>query len=294
MSDLPALVPNDRRPAIFLVRGVEVILDSDLAAALGLETKRLNERIERHADLVDDRHCFYLTQDEFAALRSQIATSKPGRGGRQYAPRVFTERGVARVTTFVNTPEALRAADLIIDTFLMVHGRVAAGERQVTIEHASRYHLDEEGARQSRDLRKKLMSALSRLLDTVIDIRTSQTIGETAQDLTAGALAHLRERLREKGLENLKLEAETRRILAEAEKIAAEARRTDAEVEGIQLDNLTKRVDMVRKLIELQRDLEPNQLVQLLDRFEDGQLHALGEPETADPARLPAPRRKTP
>ena len=287
-----APVPLDRRPPIFRIRGVEVILDSDLAAALGLETKRLNERIARNADLVDERHCFQLSPQEFAALRSQIATSSPERGGRRYPPRVFTQRGVARVTTFVNTPEALRAADLIIDTFLLVQQQAASGRRQVTIEQPSRYHLGDEIAEQSQKLRKKLLSALDRLLDTVIDIRTQQSVAATAKDLTAGALEHLRERLREKGLENLKLEAETRRILAEAEKIAADVRRTDAEAEGIHLDNLTKRIAMVRQLIDLQRELEPNQLVQLLDHFESD---APLELDTALPSvsgRLPAPRRE--
>jgi hypothetical protein len=271
MSDKHSLVPIDRRPPIFRIRGVEVILDSDLASALGLETKRLNERIRRNADLVDDRHCFLLTQEEFTALRSQIATSSPERGGRRYPPRVFTQRGVARVTTFVNTVEALRAADLIIDTFLLVQQQAASGRRRITIEHPSRYHLAEEIAEQSRKLRKRLIQALDRLLDTVIDYRTNLTVAATAKDLTAGALEHIRERLREKGLENLKLEAETKRVLAEAEKIAADVRRTDAETEGIHLDNLTKRIAMVRQLIGLQRELEPTQLVQLLDNFETGQ-----------------------
>src|ERR1700757_57146 len=171
MSDEASAVPR-QRPPIFKIRGVEVILDSDLADALGSETKRLNERIARNEDLVDERHCFVLTQEEFAGLRSQIVTSNPERGGRRYPPRVFTERGVARVTTFINTPEALRAADLIIDTFINVQKQVAAGRRQIQIEHPSRYHADAETEAESRTLRKKLIKALSGLLDTVIDIRT--------------------------------------------------------------------------------------------------------------------------
>ena len=270
MSDKMSFVPT-HRPPIFRIRGVEVILDSDLALALGLETKRLNERIARNEDLVDDRHCFALTQEEFADLRSQIATSNPERGGRRYPPRVFTERGVARVTTFINTPEALRASDLIIDTFINVQKQVAAGRRQVTIPNPARYHADAETETENRKLRKRLIKALSSLLDTVIDIRTQQTVSTTAKDLTAGALENIRERLKEKGLENLKLEAETKRILAEAEKIAAEVRRTDAETEGIHLDNLTRRIMMVRQLISLQQELETPQLVQLLDHFEAGQ-----------------------
>ncbi len=289
MSDQTPLMPFDRRPAIFHIRGVAVILDSDLATALGMETKRLNERIQRNAALVDDRHCFVLTAEEFAGLRSQIATSNSDRGGRRHPPRVFTERGIARVPSFLNTPEAHRITDLIIDTFLMVQKQVAAGQRLVAIDHASRYHVDQETAAQGRTLRRRLIKALESLLDTVIDFRTNQTVATTAKDLTAGALENIRERLREKGLENLKLEAETRRILAEAEKIAADVRRADAEIEGLRLDNLTKRIGMVRQLIELQRDLEPAHVVQLLDTFETGRMAGMIETETGRPALLAAP-----
>lgn len=54
-------------PAIYRVRGIPVMLDADLAAALGMETKRFNEAIRRHADLIDDRHLFQLTKAEFEA-----------------------------------------------------------------------------------------------------------------------------------------------------------------------------------------------------------------------------------
>lgn len=292
MNDRTALTPAGARPRIFRVRGVDVILDSELALALGMETKRLNERIERNADLVDDRHCFVLTPDEFAALRSQIATSNEGRGGRRHPPRVFTQRGIARVPSFVNTPEAHRVTDLIIDTFLMVQKQIAAGRRQVAIPNAARYHVDRDLAEQSRKLRAKLVKALDGLLDTVIDYRTNQTVAATAKDLTAGALEAIRERLREKGLENLKLEAETRKILAEAEKIAADVRRADAETEGLHLANLTKRIDLVRQLIDMQREMEPAHVVQLLDDFETGDAAERIGIARGRPAALPAPGRE--
>lgn len=290
MTDDQSLVTLQGRPTIYRVRGIDVILDSDLATALGMTTKRLNERIRRNADLVDHRHCFHLTEEEFTALRSQIATSKKGRGGRQYVPRVFTARGVARVPAFINTAEARRATDLIIDTFLMVQQQIAAGRRSIEIAQPSRYHLGDDIAAQAQALRKRLLKALDSLLDTVIDIRTKQTVHETAKDLTAGLLEHARERLREKGLENLKLEAETRLVLAEAEKVAAAVRRSDAEVEGLHLDNLTKRIGIVRELIVLQRELEPNQVVQLLDGFETGRPIDLPQPSRPSAPRwLPAP-----
>lgn len=100
------------------------------------------------------------------------------------------------------------------------------------------------------------------MLDTVIDMRTGDTVGDTAKDLTSRALENLRDRLREKGLENLKLEAEIRLILQEAEKVAAE-------VEGRKLDNLEKRIGLVQKLIGMHRDMAPVPLIEILNRFEE-------------------------
>ena len=119
VEQIPATLAPDG-PPVYVARGEQVMLDSDVAIAFGTTTKRLNQTIRRNADLVDDRHCFYIADEEFDILRSQIVTAKPNSGRRRSAPRVFTARGIARVSTFINTHEALRAADLIVDTFVMV------------------------------------------------------------------------------------------------------------------------------------------------------------------------------
>ena len=165
------------------------------------------------------------------------------------------------MTTFISTPEAIRAADLIIDTFLSVQKQVAAGHRAVAVPDPDRYRPDPDTIEQSRELGGKLMKALNGLLDTVIDIRTGDTLAEAAKDMTSRALENLRERLREKGLENMKLEAEVQLILREAEKVAAE-------VEGKKLENLEKRIDLVQKLIAMHRKVAPLELIGLLDRFD--------------------------
>src|SRR5215470_16562848 len=80
---------------IFAVRGRQVMLDEDLADLYGVETKRLIEQVKRNLDRFPDDFMFQLNKDEAEALRSQSATSNDGRGGRRYAPYVFTEQGVA-------------------------------------------------------------------------------------------------------------------------------------------------------------------------------------------------------
>jgi len=76
---------------IVTIRGEKVIIDSDLAALYGVETRRLNEQVRRNKDKFPDDFMFQLTKEEFDILKSQIATSSFGWGGRRKPPLVFTE-----------------------------------------------------------------------------------------------------------------------------------------------------------------------------------------------------------
>jgi len=77
---------------IYTIRGVRVILDSDLAALYGVPTKRLNEQYRRNRKRFPEDFAFQLTVKETNSLRSQIATST-SHGGRRYRPYAFTEHG---------------------------------------------------------------------------------------------------------------------------------------------------------------------------------------------------------
>ena len=70
-----------------------MILDSDLAALYDVETRRLNEQVRRNIDKFPEDFMFQLTKEEFKNLKSQIATSSSGWGGRRKLPFVFTEHG---------------------------------------------------------------------------------------------------------------------------------------------------------------------------------------------------------
>ena len=85
------LVPSERiERLILLIHGHKVMLDSDLAELYGVTTKRLNEQVRRNLSRFPDDFIFQLTESETHLLRSQIATSKEGRGGRRYLPYAFT------------------------------------------------------------------------------------------------------------------------------------------------------------------------------------------------------------
>ncbi len=88
---------------IFHIRGQKVMLDIDLAELYQVETGRLNEQVRRNQSRFPADFMFQLTAVEWNSLRSQIAISKNGRGGRRYAPFAFTEHGVLMLSSVLNS-----------------------------------------------------------------------------------------------------------------------------------------------------------------------------------------------
>jgi len=101
-----------------VVRGRQVMLDEDLADLYGVETKRLLEQVKRNLARFPGDFMFQLNQEEAAALRSQIATSNAGRGGRRYAPYAFTEQGVAMLSSVLRSKTAVAVNIAIMRAFV--------------------------------------------------------------------------------------------------------------------------------------------------------------------------------
>ena len=117
-----------RRPIegrILLVRGHRVLLDSDLAELYGVAVKRLNEQVKRNAARFPGDFMFKLTREESEVLRSQIATSKSGRGGRRYLPFAFTEHGAIMVASVLNTPRAIAMSLFVVRAFVRLREMLA-------------------------------------------------------------------------------------------------------------------------------------------------------------------------
>ena len=102
---------------ILRIRGLNVLLDSDLAELYGVETKRLNEQVKRNKDRFPADFVFQLNREEARALRSHLATSK-GRGGRRYAPYVFTEHGALMAANVLNSKRAIEVSVHIVRAFV--------------------------------------------------------------------------------------------------------------------------------------------------------------------------------
>ena len=110
------MIPIERIASkIYLIRNVKVMLDRDLAELYAVETKVLKQAVRRNSDRFPADFMFELTRDEFKNLRSQIVTSSWG--GARYLPMVFTEQGVAMLSSVLKSERAIHVNIQIMRTF---------------------------------------------------------------------------------------------------------------------------------------------------------------------------------
>lgn len=102
---------------IVTVRGQKVILDRDLAALYGVQTKMLNRAMKRNQDRFPPDFVFQITAEEGTALRCQTGTSK-SRGGQRYLPHVFTEHGAIMAATVLNSRQAVQMSVFVVRAFI--------------------------------------------------------------------------------------------------------------------------------------------------------------------------------
>jgi hypothetical protein len=101
---------------IFLVRGLKIMLDEDLAELYQVQTKRLNEQVKRNIDRFPKDFMFQLTREEFKNLKSQIATSSWG--GKRKLPYAFTEHGILMLSGVLSSKIAIQTNLQIIRIFI--------------------------------------------------------------------------------------------------------------------------------------------------------------------------------
>jgi hypothetical protein len=102
---------------IYLIRNQKVMIDRDLAALYGVETKRLKEAVKRNLDRFPEDFMFEMTSDELDNWRSQNASSNSIKMGLRYSPFCFTEQGVAMLSSVLNSKEAIQVNVRIIRLF---------------------------------------------------------------------------------------------------------------------------------------------------------------------------------
>jgi phage regulator Rha-like protein len=113
------VVASEIEKMIFVVRGQKVMLDSDLAELYEVETGALNRSVRRHIDRFPADFMFELRPEEYESLRCQIGILKKSRGShRKYPPLVFTEQGVAMLSSVLGSERAVSVNIAVIRTFV--------------------------------------------------------------------------------------------------------------------------------------------------------------------------------
>lgn len=145
---------------IHTVRGQRVVLDSDLAALYGVETKVLNQAIKRNLKRFPVDFAFQLNGGEWLILKSQIVTSSFGHGGKRKLPWVFTEHGALMAASVLNSDRAIAMSVYVIRAFIEIREQIAANalilKRLAEIDNTLMIH-----DASLRDVYKKLMPLLA-------------------------------------------------------------------------------------------------------------------------------------
>ena len=114
------LIPQETiESRIILIRGEKVMLDSDLAYLYNVETKQLKRSVNRNLERFPDDFMFRLTKEEAQALRCHFGTLKRGEHAK-YLPYVFTEQGIAMLSSILNSKRAILVNIQIVRTFTKI------------------------------------------------------------------------------------------------------------------------------------------------------------------------------
>ncbi|MCC6342397.1 MAG: ORF6N domain-containing protein [Bryobacterales bacterium] len=114
---------------IYLIRDKKVMLDTDLAKLYAVETSHLNRAVKRNMERFPEDFMFQLNAEDVEALRCQFGISKrKGRGGRRYFPFVFTEHGVAMLSSVLKSKKAIQLNVLIVRAFISLREMMAGRE----------------------------------------------------------------------------------------------------------------------------------------------------------------------
>ncbi len=131
---------------IYEIRGQRVMLDSDLAAIYGVETKALNRAVKRNRDRFPEDFMFQISFHEWKKLKYQIGTSSPSHGGRRGQPYAFTEHGAIMAANILNSPRAVQMSVFVVRAFLKMRALLGdkreLAQKLVSLEKQLKKRLD--------------------------------------------------------------------------------------------------------------------------------------------------------
>jgi len=138
--------PERIAPMIHWIRGEKVMLDRDLARLYGVETRVLKQAVRRNRGRFPEDFMFTLSDQEFAAWRSQLVMSKPDRQGLRHPPMAFTEQGVAMLSSVLRCERAVQVNIAIMRTFVQLRRLMDANRELADKIHALEGKYDQQFA----------------------------------------------------------------------------------------------------------------------------------------------------
>lgn len=117
---------TDIKSLIYIARGKQVMMDSDLADLYQVETGNLNKAMKRNQKRFPEEFCFQLNKEEYDNLKFQIGISKENEhGGRRKLPYVYTEQGIAMLSAVLRSDIAIQVSVRIMKTFVEIRKYLA-------------------------------------------------------------------------------------------------------------------------------------------------------------------------
>ncbi|MDD7910454.1 ORF6N domain-containing protein [Pseudovibrio exalbescens] len=258
-------------PRVFKLRGQHVMLAAHVARVFEVETRQITQNIKNNLEKFPEAYAFEVSPEELDALRSLGVISKPGRGGSRALPWVVSQKGAIRLSTIMDSPKAIEAADVFIDVFTEVLRQVYAGKDQLEISKPSRLKPSSELQERIEKIRTQLFSAINDLLETKVDSQNKITVKDELGQVADGIRKHYHEWLKSKRVSNDKIEAETLLLLEKVqdlrERRAAHLSGAALSRESQALENMKQKIAIIKDLMDLHDKLEPNAVVQMVGDY---------------------------
>ncbi len=175
---------EDVKAEIHVLRDVPVLLDADVAAVYGVETRVVNQAVRRNADRFPSDYRFQLSAEEYANLKSQNVTSSWG--GSRSCPYAFTEKGLYMLATVLKSPRATAATFAIIETF----AQVRALRRELVALHKEK----------STQAKQESVNRFGKLLSEVVmpELETVESESTLEINFLVGKIKHTVRRIKRK------------------------------------------------------------------------------------------------
>ena len=166
------ITTKDVEDKVIVVRGQNVLLDRDVAALYGVETKRVNEAVRNNIEKFPDGYIIELTDEESSSVRSKISTIQEMHNGKhsKYNYKAFTERGLYMLATILKSKNAVKTSIAIINTFTQVREMARKMEE---MQHAP----------DGESLQKELLKKSGELMGEIIGQNLSTRAVETEIEL---------------------------------------------------------------------------------------------------------------